>query len=112
MTPNFYNSLVLFIVAVLFCLRHCQNSVAPLIKRARKICHLQGAARRVPSSRKVFIRDLLLLLLSFPKVVVGNLFLLLLFSYATTDPRLNSLGMTTKQCCFCRCLSVVYFKGV
>ena len=31
---------------------------------------------------------------SFPKVVVGNLSLLLLFSYKTTDPRLNSSGMT------------------
>ena len=33
-------------------------------------------------------------LVSFPKVVVGNLFLLLLYPYETTDPRQKHSGMT------------------
>ena len=55
-------------------------------------------------------------MVSFPSAVVVNLFLPWLFSSKTTDSRTlraaNSSGMTDKQCNFCCCFSVVYFKGV
>ena len=41
---------------------HYKKSVALLIKGARTICRLQGAARSVSSSRSVFIRDLVVII--------------------------------------------------
>ena len=42
---------------------------------------------RQPRDPVVFLSGILVLLLSFPSVVVGNLFLPWLFPYETTDPR-------------------------
>ncbi len=44
--------------------------------------------------RRIKARAVAIVRVSFPKVVVGNLFLPWLFSSETTDPRLNSSGMT------------------
>ena len=69
MTPNFYNAFVLFIDVVSLGAT-LQKECCPIKSNERG----KSAARRVSSSRKVFIRDLVVRVVAFCLFIIKGLF--------------------------------------